>query len=319
MLNLGEFIQVISKYFKSYIQPDDEEKSKRVNRANVLCTILSWFVVDDYYPLEGIEANYAGKIIRGEEQISRDNASILLGKIDHLAFQDVWDDKELVESVVDSYIRDFLAYGVTIRYGYECEDTADCLKSILEKILSTPKKVPMRNAKIINGQVIIGRKVIPLPDGLKVPLTVSDEESPYINALLRIYSQNEKKPSLTLEDLDNIKPLYINHLNIQRDAFYSAESLRHIVREIFSDGIEAFSEFKDETFAGIKHLMVLPHKNGFERLNKVISLIITSGFYSKSFLAISSGLVAVPQKNGILHILVNEERIDWVVDYDTDI
>lgn len=319
MLKLREFLQIIIKYFRDCINPDDILVSKRVNNANILCTILSWFVVDDYYPFEGIEPNYAGKIIRGEEPISKKKSSILLGKIDYSVFQVIWDEKELVDSVIDSYINDFSINGVTIRKGYECEDTASCLKSIYEDFCSTPKKVPIRNAKIINGKVIIGSKVIPLPDGLEIPLSITDEESPYIEALLRIYKQKEKKPSLTLEDLDDLTPFYIKHLNVQRDAFYSAESLRHIVREIFSDGIQAFSEFKDETFYGIQHLMVLPHKDGFDRLTKVISLVASYGFYSRSFLASNSGLVAIPQKNGILHILVNEERIDWVVDYDTDI
>lgn len=320
ILKLTEFLKLMLKYFKDCIQPDDPMVSKRVNNANILTTILSWFVVDSTMPLEGIEPGYAGKIIRGEENISKANATLLLGKIDFIAFQEVWDNKEMVDSVIDSFIADFSSFGVIIRKGYECEDTSLCLQKIYADLSSTPKKEPIRKAKIINGQVIIVKKIIPLPEGLKTPTAIADEEAPYVDALLRVYAQNEKKPSITLEDLDTLTPFYTTHFRFQRDAFYSAESVRRAVRDIFSDGIDAFDELKQETYDGIQHLMLTPYKNGYERLTKVISFVSTPGFYTKSFLASAgNGLVGIKEKTGLLHILVNEEGVDWVVDYDTDI
>lgn len=319
-MKLADFIKIIRKYFGDRIVPDNPLISKRVTNYNILTTILSWFVIDDTTPLERISVNFAGKVLRGEELISKPDATFLLGIIDYTYFQDVWDDKELVDTAIDAYIRDFSVYGVNIRKGHECEDTASCLSKIYEEIASAPKKVPIRNAKIINGQVIIGRKVIPLPKALHTPATVTDEEEPYVNALLRVYSQNEKKPSITLEDLDSLTPFYTAHLKVQRDAFYSAESVRRIARELFSDGIKAFDEIKKETYDGIQNLMITPHKNGLERLTKVISFVTTPEFYTKSFLASpGNGLVGIAEKTGLLHILVNEDGMEWVVDYDTDI
>ena len=86
ILKLTDFLAIMLKYFKDCVRPDDPMVSKRVNNANLLTTILSWFVVDDTMPLEGIEPGYAGKIIRGEETISKANATLLLGKIDFLSF-----------------------------------------------------------------------------------------------------------------------------------------------------------------------------------------------------------------------------------------
>ena len=319
-LKLTDFLKIIIKYFKDCVPPDDYMVSKRVTNANLLTTILSWFVVDDTIPLEDIDTGYAGKIIRGEETISKPNASFLLGKIDYLNFQDVWDKKEMVDSVIDAYIDDFAFFGITIRKDYECEDTSLCLQKIYEDLASAPKKEPIRKAKIINGQVIIGKKVIPLPDGLKTPTAIADEEAPYVNALLRVYAQSEKKPSITLEDLDTLTPYYSAHFKFQRETFYSAESVRRAVRDIFSDGIDAFDELTQETYDGIQHLMIMPHKNGYDRLTKVISFVATPGFYTKSFLATpGNGLVGIKEKTGLLHILVNEKGIEWVVDYDTDI
>lgn len=320
ILKLTDFLKIMLKYFKDCVRPDDPMVSKRVNNANLLTTILSWFVVDETMPLEGIEPGYAGKIIRGEETISKANATLLLGKIDFLSFQEIWDNKEMVDSVIDSFIDDFSTFGVTIRKGNECEDASLCLQKIYEELSTATKKEPIRKAKIINGDVIIGKKVIPLPEGLKTPISIADEEAPYVDALLRVYAQNEKKPSITLEDLDTLTPFYTTHFKLQRDSFYSAESVRRAVRDIFSDGIDAFDELKQETNEGIQNTLILPHKNGLDRLTKVISLVTGPGFYSKSFLGIpGNGLVGIKEKTGLLHILVNEEGIDWVVDYDTDI
>ena len=319
-MKLTDFLQIIKKYFMSCITPDNPLESIRVSNYNALTTILSWFVIDDTTPLEHISQNFAGKIVRGEEQISKLDASNLLGIVDHTYFQDIWDEKDLVDNVIEAYIRDFSMYGVIIRKGYECKDTASCLGKIYKEIASAPKKVPIRNAKIINGQVIIGKKVIPLPKALQTPSIITDEEAPYVDALLRVYAQNEKKPSITLEDLDSLTPFYTGHLKVQRDAFYSAESVRRIARELFSDGIKAFDEIKKETYDGIQNLMITPHKNGLERLTKVISFVTTPGFYTKSFLATTgNGLVGVTEKTGLLHILVNENGLEWVVDYDTNI
>ena len=65
-------------------------------------------------------------------------------------------------------------------------------------------------------------------------------------------------------------------------------------------------------YAGIEEVYWSAYKNGFERLNAVLSQIASTSL-NKSALVHITNLIGTLEKKGICHILVNNERIgSWV-------
>lgn len=236
--------------------------------------------------------------------------------MDYVTFEDfignITTDTEI------SIINKFDEYGITLRPGHIPEDISKTLDNILN-IITIPKKVSLRHAKISGNTVSIGSRTFKLPAALSMPENVVDKESTYVDALLEVYSQAEHITKIELDDLIKMPLEYQQHFRIQRESFYSAESVLHQIRDTFNDGEVEFNNFKDETLAGIIDEVIKKQKNAYERVKYVLHIVI-SVQYSKSLLSRpGNGLIGLREKKGIVHMLVNDGVIQWVKDYDEDI
>ena len=56
-----------------------------------------------------------------------------------------------------------------------------------------------------------------------------------------------------------------------------------------------------------------------DRLSDTLK-VVTFLHYGKAYLGReNNGLIGTSEKKGIIHMLVNDGKVEWVVDYDTDI
>lgn len=160
--------------------------------------------------------------------------------------------------------------------------------------------------------IYLGNEEIQLPVEL-VPLPlIKDYEMPYINALCEAYADKIDK-EISVEKISDLPGRYKRDLAEQRKAFYSAESLKHSVREVFADGEEQFNILKEEAYEGITPTYFDDsYPSGYDRLVAVLSKI-TNTTLSASTLSSIVGLIGNLEKKGICHILVNDDRIkSWV-------
>lgn len=165
-----------------------------------------------------------------------------------------------------------------------------------------------------NSRVIyLGTDEIVLPVQLVPESAIEACELPYINALCEVYAEKISQ-EVTPDSIDTLPSMYRRHFAEQRKAYYSAESVRRSVREVFADGEQQFGALKDDAYDGIEPTYYDDnYATGYDRLRAVLEKI-TSTTLTKSALVNIIGLISNLEKKGICHMLVNDERIrSWVI------
>lgn len=320
-MELTNFLKIMNESLGNYIEVNDD--TKRKNALLKLQDILGWFMLEEdepYLVLDG-KADFAGKVYRGSEPLPKDVAAAVLNRFDTFTFADWLDEKELTDEALENLASKFAEFGITIDPYNAGRDIANVLKEILENIKSAPKKRSIRYCEIIDGKVKIGNEYITLPAKLIIPDDIDAQEEPYINALLEVYAQDSNTPITSISDLDNLNLQYKEHIKVQRENFYNAESVLHQIRDagIFTDGVNEFDVLKNETLDSISDTVIEQYKNGFARVKQVLHVVASVNF-TKSFLAKpGNGLIGPSEKRGIVHMLVNDGKVKWIYEYDTDI
>jgi hypothetical protein len=140
---------------------------------------------------------------------------------------------------------------------------------------------------------------------VKLPPSLHDKkESNYIKQLLSAYSEHT---NVHLDEFEVISYQSINdHFNRQREAFYSAESLRTFARDSVLPG--TYSALQKDIFDGVIDVVTEDFEDGYKRVKNVLK-------ESKAVPIESNGLFEVVRVNdrfGICHQLVNDQKIKWV-------
>lgn len=273
------------------------------------------------------------KIFSGKRKFPKDIADFILSNNDKSKFIDLISQlsydtsNEIKEILTDKGLycpqnmdlSDTLAdiFMMFLRAASDKKDEIDlkCINTSEEAALRNNKRpVPLELSEYSpdDNVINIGNEHIKLPPGLKKPKEIQQKsESPYIKALLEIYSENKNTVS-SLTNLDELPPKCKNHLEKQRAEFYSSESIARIARETFSDGEEQFKRLEKEAYDGIEPTYHSSCPNGKERL-RIVQDKITSTTLSASKLANIVGLINNEAKKGLCHKLVNDNYIkSWV-------
>ncbi len=237
----------------------------------------------------------------------------------------------------DDFKESLLNFGFEIDKNEENdEDIPSTLADLLAKIIENISKgisqtyPPLRKINIHNldkdafknvyikdGYLHINGQVIELPHDFTLAKLCIDCDLPYVVELLKVYSNLSGTTIKNIKEL-KVYPEYEKHFSEQNRCYYSAEAMRRLVRDLFTDGEEHFNILKDEIFDSIYETYVdLSLGDGYQRLKNVLEIVTKANLNSTILLNIK-GLVTIKEKKGICHILVNEGRIkSWVeVDYE---
>lgn len=144
-----------------------------------------------------------------------------------------------------------------------------------------------------------------------VPAKIQPEEIGYVTELYAAYADACHVAVSTREDLDAIG--YRGHFERQRKNYYLAETIHEKTRDSLRQGeTDNFETLKDEIEAGVylaSHDFSYP--DGLTKANAVLD--------KASFLPISYNTqdalfnwIGPGEKQGVCHMLVNEERLEWV-------
>lgn len=166
-----------------------------------------------------------------------------------------------------------------------------------------------RRKKAVNLSEIYGGLVGHKPTPLDVPEDIKDEEMPYVNELLLVYSEKERAnivDSITLSSF----PASLSDLERQRKYYYAAETIRVGLRDTELKGTNAFEDFKDEVEEYVIPISQKSFLNGEMRLNTVMEEVTRPNYGSA--LPKFTDWIRVSEKRGVCHMLVNEGKIKWV-------
>ena len=153
------------------------------------------------------------------------------------------------------------------------------------------------------------------PDPMIPPAELAEHEMRYASELLAAYADAEKLPGMNKADLDNPKfSRYSRNFNRQRKFYYMAETILEASRDTLKlKEQECFDKAKDEVFDGIIETCDRPYDDAYKRL---LAVIDRAGIVplSKKIQDMLLEWMGPGEKQGVCHMLVNDERIRWVED-----
>lgn len=310
-MQLHQFMKIMEKHFEYKIIPIEGS----ITDADRLFLFFGAFIYepdDDSIPFDRKKPDSLRKYYSGHDSLPKDCAKYYLSRLNIDAFTSFCDDVE--DDVAQNMIDDFAEYGITISPITYCEEIFEVFKSILNDIAEKDKKTKVRYAKVISAtQVQVGKRVINIPQVLDASPDIREDETPYVNALLQVYAIDSNIPveTITIETLENMDIMYQTHLKLQRINYFKADAVFHLLRDTFADGQIEFDSVKAETLGGIQACLFGRYASPFDKVNETLRHV-TLLTYGKSFLGGNNGFVGAEEKQGIVHMLVNDGKIVWV-------
>lgn len=175
----------------------------------------------------------------------------------------------------------------------------------------TRDNVLSQDAITENSQELEEYKKHPL-EPIEIPDDVIMEERKYAMALADVYGELEH-----IENFDlSLLPQYLEyqkHFSEQRGYYFAAEAVRRGTRDIYrKNDPDQFEILKDETYEGVKEVWEDDYKDGMTRLRKVmVQASLTR--VDRCWLSRDTDWIGNPQKKGVCHFLVKEDRLKgWV-------
>lgn len=160
---------------------------------------------------------------------------------------------------------------------------------------------------IISGRIYVDGQEMKVPDKLIPPDNIDDGEAHYVTELLKAYAEEARISSITTE---TIPEKYKRNFTEQRQHFYNAEAINRRVRDTGLN--DQFELFIQDTYDGIIDVCDQHYANGYERLLKVLQQAVNRP-KGKSLLETLPNWIGNSEKKGAYHILVNDNKITWVI------
>lgn len=139
------------------------------------------------------------------------------------------------------------------------------------------------------------------------PTGIEQIEIKYITKIFDAYS-DYKKMCVKMEALKTFPDL-LKDFDRQRSNFYSAESLKRCIRDIFTNENE-FENLMNEMYSGIVDFIEGDFNNGYDKLKKTMHEA-TKVNLSVSVVDRDLHFVGNDDKKGICHHLANEGELNW--------
>lgn len=169
--------------------------------------------------------------------------------------------------------------------------------------------IPLAEGKIAGGKLHLGRSSLPWPDPPAVPATPDPNlEAGYTSQILAAISDHLKE---TVTDPTALSAQYQEEFARHRHYFYGAEGVRRNLRDAVEDGEHEFDGMKTDLYDGVVNICESDHADGLVRMRSTLA-------YAGSFTLNGSVITRFPsiieaaEKQGMCHMLANDERLHWV-------
>ncbi|WP_199486600.1 ABC-three component system protein [Actinomadura logoneensis] len=142
------------------------------------------------------------------------------------------------------------------------------------------------------------------PAILQPPDQHSPGEARYVQELVKVYAERWKNAADTLELIAQ-HPKAGDHMRRQREAFYSAESLRRFARDAYPDG--HFDAILDDVHTIAVEVSDRTFTLGWDRLQAVLEAAGVTALTE----TVLSQYVRPLDRKGVCHHLANDGRLTW--------
>ena len=174
------------------------------------------------------------------------------------------------------------------------------------------REVAFQRVYVEDNILYINREPYTLPDEIKLGSIPNEYDLPYVNELLKVFSQKLCIPISSVEELTGFnRKIFEAH----RLYYYDGESTIRRIESTFKDGENELDKLLTLLSDQIDlQLTTLLGKTGEERLEKTMAYA-TSIDMSSSLILKVPGLLKDSAKRGFCHILMNQGRIQaWVIE-----
>ncbi|MGW2364663.1 ABC-three component system protein [Streptomyces sp. NPDC001667] len=144
----------------------------------------------------------------------------------------------------------------------------------------------------------------PRPAVMEPPEEPEPREARYVQQLLQVYAERWPTDASTPDQIAQ-HPKAGPHLRHQREAFFSAESLRRFGEEAYPAG--HFEAIVKDIYDAVVDVARDDHPTGWKRLHAVTSQAISAGLTQTIF----AQHVRTLDRTGVCHHLANEDELTW--------
>ncbi len=132
-------------------------------------------------------------------------------------------------------------------------------------------------------------------------------EGTFVKELYRAYGDAEKNPHFNANDC-NASDIYSMDYKQRLEDFFAAEDYR---RDILGLHGEMFGNFKRKIYQTVEAIARIEHKDGYQRMLKVMDRSLDCQFSNRYFNDIDDPRIEM-RKKGACHHLVNDGKLIWV-------
>lgn len=150
-----------------------------------------------------------------------------------------------------------------------------------------------------------GQPLPPRPAVDRPPFEPGPHEAVFVRKLLDVYNERYRLALQTLQEARENQRTN-EHFARQREAFYSAESLRVFARE--SLPIATYNAIEADLYQAVVDVADGPYDDGYERLRAVLN---AAGAHQPNPGNILAATVTLLDQKGICHHLANDGRLTW--------
>lgn len=144
----------------------------------------------------------------------------------------------------------------------------------------------------------------PRPAVMEPPEQPQPREARYVQQLIQVYGERWRDGADTVDRAAQHSTAG-PHLRHQREAFFSAESLRRFGEEAYPAG--HFEAIVKDIYDAVVDVAMDDHPTGWKRLRAVTSQAISAGLTPTVF----AQHVRPLDRTGVCHHLANEDRLTW--------
>lgn len=147
-----------------------------------------------------------------------------------------------------------------------------------------------------------GGEFLPAPEGV-VPKDIQEEESQYIQEILKVYSEKDQAHYLKIEDLNGHSDFELD-LDIQRERYFSADAFKRFYRD--NTVGDLLNSLENQIFKGVYDTAQITYPTSYDRMCSVMTQAANISPSGK--LAVHT---KVDVKQGYCHHFVNGGKLKW--------
>ncbi|MFS1133341.1 ABC-three component system protein [Enterococcus hirae] len=197
-----------------------------------------------------------------------------------------------------------------ITKGEKIKLTSDLLQHLKNFDLSiikylSPQDLIDQYSKTVYFKFRFGGGLKKRPSPITPAVTPNEEELLFVRSLLQMYSDILNRPFGNLNSLLEENTKYSRHFMREREAYYTADSLRRFLRdEYVNDNV--FNKFENEIERGVIDTFEEDYQSKFTRIKEV-----TKTARNLNILTPEIPEIFPSDKSGTCHILVDKGVFDW--------